>query len=304
MDTKEFYDSLDLDGINSLIENQQEENLYLDFKTMSESPMKKDDNKNFAKSLSGFANSSGGIIVWGVEAKKIDGGPDVASGAKTLNSVKDIISKLNSFTRKFVSPIVEDVEHKEIFTDGSETDGFVVTLIPESSSPPHMVMAGIGKYYKRSGDSFYPTEHFDLADMFGRRPQPVLEFVIEKDPNQSDRFNHKVGIRNIGKDIAKFPFLQIELAGILFEISKYELDGNGNAGLPLLATPVSRPTQRTYGGSVDTVVYPGDTLWITKIRTKSMRNQVIEIPLGIEYKIQCEGMTPIVKTLDKILRRE
>ena len=70
MNIKEFYDSLDLEGIKNLSKSKKEEGLYIDFKTMSDAPMKKDDKKNFAKGLSGFANSSGGIIIWGVIAKK------------------------------------------------------------------------------------------------------------------------------------------------------------------------------------------------------------------------------------------
>ena len=215
--------------------------------------------------------------------------------------MREVISQLNSFTGEFVSPIVEGVEHKEIYLEKLDTEGFVATIIPESSRPPHMAMAGIGKYFKRSGESFYPMEHFDLADMFGRRPQPALEFFIEEDPNPTVPFYQIIGIRNTGKGIAKFPYLHIELQGNLFRIAQYELDGNGNPGLPIITTPLGRHTQRTYGGSANIVVYPGDILRITKIRTVKNDNPVTRIQLRIKYKIQCEGIAPIDDIYDGIV---
>ena len=38
-----------------------------------------------------------------------------------------------------------------------------------------MAKLGENRYYKRSGDSFYQMEHFDLEDMFGRRRKPKLK---------------------------------------------------------------------------------------------------------------------------------
>ncbi len=69
MSLEEQFESLDAEAINTFIQERQEENLYLDFKLVNRSDLSnRDDRKNFAKTLSGFSNSSGGIIVWGVEA--------------------------------------------------------------------------------------------------------------------------------------------------------------------------------------------------------------------------------------------
>jgi len=32
------------------------------------------------------------------------------------------------------------------------------------------------EYFKRSTEGFYRLEHFDLEDLFGRRPKPALRF--------------------------------------------------------------------------------------------------------------------------------
>jgi hypothetical protein len=55
----------------------------------------------------------------------------------------------------------------------------VATFVPETDGGPFMALFGEQRYYKRSGDSFYQMEHFDLEDMFGRRQKPNLEMIIE-----------------------------------------------------------------------------------------------------------------------------
>jgi hypothetical protein len=47
-----------------------------------------------------------------------------------------------------------------------------------------MAKLGEDRYYKRSGDSFYRMEHFDLEDMFGRRQKPNLHLRLRHDRSQ------------------------------------------------------------------------------------------------------------------------
>ena len=66
-------------------DERQEENLHLDFKTLSGPGLSaSDDRHNFAKALSGFANSDGGIVVWGVDARKNADGIDCVTELKPV----------------------------------------------------------------------------------------------------------------------------------------------------------------------------------------------------------------------------
>ena len=180
MNLDEFFESIDLDIIHSFVKEGREEDLQLDFKAVSDSSFKnKDDKRNLAKALSGFANSSGGVVIWGVDARKNEDDIDVACEEKPIEKLKLFISKLNSYTGEFVNPIVDGVQHRAIPTSEKTDTGFAASLIPESQSGPHMAKAGEHRYYKRSGDSFYRMEHFDLEDVFGRRPHPKLEFFYK-----------------------------------------------------------------------------------------------------------------------------
>ena len=77
MTLAETFDQLDWATIASYVELKQEEHLHLDFKTLRNAELTSgDDRRNIARSISGFANSSGGIIIWGIDARKNSDGID------------------------------------------------------------------------------------------------------------------------------------------------------------------------------------------------------------------------------------
>jgi hypothetical protein len=200
--------SLTKSKIEAFVDDEQEEDVLLEFKTVSSSDMKnKDDKKSFAKALSGFANSSGGLIVWGIDARKNVRGIDSASALKPVDDVSLFLTKLNEFEGQFVSPVVDGVRHKKIETTG--TKGYAVTLVPESYGTPHMAKGGEDRYYKRSGDSFYRMEHFDLEDMFGRRKKPKLILQARCKRRTSATVDVILGLKNVGRGAAKYPYVTI-----------------------------------------------------------------------------------------------
>jgi hypothetical protein len=208
----ETFDNLGAHEIAEFIRLRQEENLHLDFKTVANANLRgADDKRNLAKCLSGFANSSGGIIVWGIDARKNAQGVDCASSAAEIAPLKLFLSRLNELTGEAVSPIIDGVRHKII--ESTQDSGFGVTHVPESISGPYMAKLGEDRYYKRSGDSFYRMEHFDLEDMFGRRQKPHLNTYLRVVPIPEDYSQEEVQItlENDGRAIAKHVSLHMQL---------------------------------------------------------------------------------------------
>jgi predicted HTH transcriptional regulator len=74
MDIESTFSSLSAEVMAEYETRRQEENLHLDFKLVQDAAFtKRDDRRNLACACSGFANSSGGLIVWGVDARKNHG---------------------------------------------------------------------------------------------------------------------------------------------------------------------------------------------------------------------------------------
>jgi len=202
MNLVETFERLDANGIAEFIRLGQEENLHLEFKTVSSANLRgNDDKRNLAKCLSGFANSDGGIIVWGVNARKNAQGIDCAGAAAEIAPIKLFLSRLNELTGDAVSPVVDGIRHKPI--EVGRDAGFAVTLVPESNSGPYMAKLGEDRYYKRSGDSFYRMEHFDLEDMFGRRQKPQLQFRLKNLLVGGTREEIQFVVQNVGRGIAR-----------------------------------------------------------------------------------------------------
>jgi hypothetical protein len=235
MDLGESFDLIDLAQIDGYLKCRQEEHLQLDFKIIkSASLASADDRRNLAKSLSGFANSAGGIIVWGVDARQNDDGVDCAGATSEIKQLKMFLSRLNEFTGQAVSPIVDGVRHKII--ERTADTGFAATLVPESQSAPHMAKLGEDRYYKRAGASFYKMEHFDLEDMFGRRQKPSLEIVFEEGTKAEGVEDLIVLIVNNGRAVARhMGFLLIfENVEIVAVGPGMENNSRINAGRPVV----------------------------------------------------------------------
>jgi hypothetical protein len=205
MNLHETFNSLSLAQIEEFLRAGQEETLHLEFKTVSKPDLSdKHDKRNFACALSGFANSDGGLILWGVDARKDADGIDRASAPAEISSVSLFVSRLGELTGDAVLPRIDGIVHRAIPRDNGM--GFGVTLVPESDSGPHMAKLGENRYYKRSGSSFYLMEHFDIADMFGRRRRPLLALGLELVPRLGDDPHEEfhVEILNAGRGIAKY----------------------------------------------------------------------------------------------------
>lgn len=72
MNILDQFKSLSIESLEDYIKNQQEENLYLEFKAINKANLtNKDDKKNLAKALSGYANSSGGSMQERIQNKLI-----------------------------------------------------------------------------------------------------------------------------------------------------------------------------------------------------------------------------------------
>jgi len=294
MNLESRFEETQLNDIYRFIDEKQEENLSLEFKTIKNgSKISKDDKKNYAKALSGFANSSGGIVVWGIYASKNELDIDCAIETNPIKDVRHFVSRLNELENDAVSPHVDGVRHKKIFLENSTDCGFAVTLVPESLSGPHMAKLGEYRYYKRSGDTFYKMEHFDIEDMFGRRKKPKLQIssLVEK---RKEIFKITLGIENIGRGSAKAPYLSFKIPEP-FTLNQYGIDGNGHEILPRIYARGKNPWV-SYGGNTQTVVHPGTSIDVAILDYSNRGDKKYDTTaesIEIEYRIASEDISII-----------
>jgi len=165
-------------AIDEFIAVQESESLFLDFKRSADggcgARLNITDRNNLAKAISGFGNSEGGVIVWGIDCSQDTDRGDVACEKVPITNPTRFVSWLQGAVSGCTIPPHIGVQHQSIFISGTDK-GYIVTLIPKSNHAPHQVIAkgkGEYRYYIRAGSDFVPTPHAVLAGMFGRRPQP------------------------------------------------------------------------------------------------------------------------------------
>lgn len=169
------------DAIDEFIINQQTEELFLDFKQAVSVgknfvTLHRDDRKNLAKAISGFGNSEGGVIIWGVECSRDIEVGDVAKAKVKVKNVHRFLSWLENAISGCTIPSHNKVRNHIISVD-ENGDGFVATYIPKCEIAPLMATTN-GGIYIRSGSNNVPAPYAVIAGMFGRRPQPNIELIV------------------------------------------------------------------------------------------------------------------------------
>lgn len=156
-----------IDDITALIDNEAEESVHLDFKAAG--ALSKDDKKKteIAKDVSAFANSDGGIIVYGIEEQE--------HKAHALSYIDG-----NTYTKEWLEQVIQDniqrrIEGLEIFPirdNGDITKSMYIVKIPRSSNTPHM--SADKCYYKRNNFRSVKMEEYEVRDLFYREATPNL----------------------------------------------------------------------------------------------------------------------------------
>jgi len=272
------------DAINEFITTRKSEELFLDFKRSADEGSGKvlhnDDRYNLSKAISGFGNSEGGIIVWGVYCTKDTLDPaDIPRTKHPIKDVKKFVSFLEGAISVCTIPPHSKVWNYPVVINQND-EGFVVTYVSKSVHAPHQVVKDY-KYYLRAGSSFMPVPHGILAGMFGRRPQPNVyhTFLFESGSPYVDnekRVIFKIGLimHNEGPGIASDLFMNIMLSNVPgknCEMSLLPADTNNwihSSILGIKASTMSRPDIRL---APDAEIMPLLlTLWLSPPFTSSL----------------------------------
>lgn len=268
------------------------ERIHVDFKEKRDrrsSKPENDDKKNLAKAVSGFANSGGGVLIWGLEDKTLK--------PKPITDVQHFLQNILQLAPQITDPIVGKIDGNWILADADTKEGFGILLIPESELPPHRVILDFegtkNHYFVRSGNSFVVASHTMLEDMFGRRPKPNLTLCVrvKHTGNRAkyQDFSFILGIENKGRGSAKSPFLDITVQEP-YKLSSFGVDGNRHFGLPVLAGDNNTRHQR-FGSSQSIVIHPGVAHDVTAINVELDISKLEKPPnLVIDYQIAAEGV--------------
>ncbi len=203
--------------IDRMIDDEVVEELFLDYKRAATvDPFQKldvSDRKNLAKAIAGFANSEGGVIVWGVDCRQNPPHGDVPTKPIPITNPNAFKSLLEGSLTGLTLPAHPGVENVSLQIKG-RNDGFVVTHIPAGLNVPYRTLVGGEEYYIRAGSNFVPTPHAVLAGLFGRAPHPELEVIVKytgpRNRSWPCQLSFAIYARNNGRGMAEDIFLNAD----------------------------------------------------------------------------------------------
>lgn len=178
-----------IDDLKNYIKLEITENIHLDYKASPAMAKKKRD--EICKDVSSFANSDGGLLIYGILEEN------------TLPTTLDDGVENSSISREWIeqvintniSPNIPNIEIIEI--KNGETNSYFVIKIPKSFNAPHQ--APDKKYYKRYNFMSSPMEHYEIEDIKNRSliVPPLVDFNVEL-------YGHLINlvVENIGDQVA------------------------------------------------------------------------------------------------------
>jgi hypothetical protein len=277
------------------------EDLHFDYKrkrNAREPGLDDDDKKNLAKALSGFANSGGGVLLWGIEENKDKG----SLNFQPIREIQTFTKNVMELSGQATDPPIPAVAGDWLPAKSDPDAGFAALLIPESPLPPHRVILKISevqhRYFIRSGSVFPVASHTQLENMFGRRPQPklVVQVPDRKFTANSQNWLLAFDLVNEGRGTAKLVCVEFESQDgldcsddgnwCLIRGTYNVLSGHRSLLLELRGTPVLHPGMRIRCNAL-----------ITK-RERFPSGQSVRFPCTL----YCEGAMPVQTFIEGTLK--
>jgi hypothetical protein len=201
--------------VQRLVDTKVQESLHLDYK-VSQALVGANKHGEIAKDVSAFANSDGGLIIYGVIEKDhipigIDSGVDHRRYSREW---------LEQVIRSNITPRIEDLRIASILLS-ADTSLYAVQ-IPKSYRAPHQEMT-TKRYYKRYNFGSVPMEDYEINDIRGRRR--IIPPLINVDAD----IKHGVVIYLRVMNIGNIPALDVS-----FEFSEPLVWRNGEEPLLLM----------------------------------------------------------------------
>jgi len=273
-----------LSFLQDLVTTGAQENEWMEFKGAQQLDAKEDNVKEiWSKALGAFANSSGGLLIWGINAPQ-----KTANGISPAKDAAKLADRLGETLNSVIQPHVPGVLITPVL-HGSGPEGFVICFIPESRFAPHQSLFPRREFYFRCQDSSIPTPYAALRRQFQPSQGPILwarlHLQVYKD-NVGISVSPDLRIWNAGYSTANE--LQVQLSGHakfpprmpLWEFNSYaDFAGYTKAIHPDQTTNIRLNSDRINGVEWP----PDDAAFTTKVKLYSRDSRPFEYLFNVSW---------------------
>lgn len=294
---KEEYNFGDL---QSLIDNQIEESIHLDFKAggaLSKLPAKK---KELSKDIASFANADGGIIIYGLKEEN-----HVANSFSYVDG--------NEFNKEWLEQIINTTINRRIdgiliypVREGNDLNKTIyIVKIPRSVDAPHQSQDK--RFYKRFNFESVMMEEYEVRQLYGRKIKSELvldQWSISQDldsPDDKYKFLCSVRIYNSG-DISEKDYK----VNVIFE----EFDNRLNISWPRdkshIDYTVLDPKRIKISSEDSSSIFPNETVNALRFNIEVPKKAISDVFNVVQIKIYlfyAHGEDLMETTLDGMIEK-
>ena len=170
------FESIHLQDIKDLIENQIAENKTLEFKSLL-NLNKNAEKKEFLYDISSFANATGGDLLFGITEGKEKGLPGSLEGIDGNIDVQ--CGTMENMIRDSIKPRIMDIRLKSFPLENGKS--ILLFRIPKSLNAPHQVtLQGVDRFYSRSNNGKYIMDFSEIRQAFlqsAKAIEKVKDFI-------------------------------------------------------------------------------------------------------------------------------
>lgn len=162
----------------------------------------------WAKALSGFGNTEGGVVIFGIDCRRIDVPDangvvrklDVPQGLDVHPDPPALAQTLRDLLRDATESPVQGVQIEPIPNPGG--GGFVVCFVPNGNDKPYR-SAVDGVYYMRVQDGFISMSRSLLRSLFFPRTKPRLRLTVRPNVSGGSLIDFHGSLENTGTATAR-----------------------------------------------------------------------------------------------------
>lgn len=278
--------------LDKLIDEGEAESLLLECKSPVEPKLNKDLKKTLAKAISGFSNTNGGVIIWGMSTtKKAHSGLDILTQIEPIGSIKRFSGEVSNKIPTLSIPTISNFENKIIKKQVKDTKGVLLTYIPLNIGDP--IQSIIDDYFwYRSGDDFIKTPYPMLKRLFAATESPNLSVLIHNSIMKVDEngfWDIPLTISNESSAVGENTKISVTISNseACLEIKTVGLKDISNLN----------PRSKVFSGELNGVAHRGfDTvIGSLKIKMKSSNKKVVLKVHIFANKMRAKGQTFDIK---------
>jgi len=195
--------------LQSLIDNQVEENINLDYKAAAALAKTDGRKADISKDVSSFANSEGGVLVYGMAE-------DGRLSVRIDPIDPSIISRewLEQVINSNIQRRIDGVRINPVALTGPNSGKVVFVVdVPQSPLAPHQ--AADKKYYKRFNFQSVAMEDYEIRDVANRRRNPIIKADISIEPlnGRAPSYSATLSLilKNVGGVLADRVYLELAI---------------------------------------------------------------------------------------------